>query len=360
MNQQNNPSPSNVEDISSKKKRPFGKKIWLWVLLGITSVILAVAIVLTVLVQSGKKNLLGHEDVTLESDETINEVEILEDNTVVYNDKKYIYNKDVTSVLCIGIDKFKFQNNKHGENGQADALFLATLDTKTGRTCIIPVPRDSMVEIDYYSNSGEYIGIRKAQICLSYAYGDGKHTSCENTAKAVSRMFYGIPVDSYVAIDMDAVSVLTQKVGGVEVTLPEDMTINGRFYKKSSKITLSGDMALEFVMDRSNEITASLSRMGRQKQFIQQFAAKAIEKTKKDITAPVGLFKSIMPYMVTDLDIADVSFLTSSFIGSKAGERIEYKQILGKAEQPGEFVEYIYDTKSVYDIIIDVFYEELK
>jgi LCP family protein required for cell wall assembly len=358
MNQQNNSQDSLFEE-EPKVKKSNAKKTWFWILISIVSVILIVAITLTILVQMGKNSLLGHNNVTLETDNTVSDVEILEDNTVIYNDEKYVYNKNVTSVLCIGIDKFNFQSNTSGENGQADALFLAALDTKTGRSCIIPIPRDSMAEIDYYSQSGSYVGIRKSQICLAYAYGDGKHTSCENTAKAVSRMFYGIPIDSYIAIDMDAIGVLTQKVGGVEVVLPEDMEIQKRYYKKGSKITLSGDMALDFVMKRNDDITASLSRMARQRQFIGQFSAKAIEKTKKDITAPIGLFKAIMPYMVTDLDVADVSFLTSCFIGSKAGEKIEYKQILGEAKQPGEYVEYIYDQKSVYDIILDVYYNKV-
>lgn len=358
MNQQNNPQPKHFKEELNEKKSS-SRKIWLWAILCVVSIILIVAIVLIVLVQMGRTSLLGHNNVTLESDKTVSEVEILEDNTVIYNNEKYVYNKNITSVLCIGIDKFKFQSNSSGENGQADALFLAALDTKTGRSCIIPIPRDTMAEIDYYSQSGKYIGIRRSQICLAYAYGDGKHTSCENTAKAVSRMFYSIPVGSYIAIDMDAISVLTQKVGGVEVVVPEDMEIQKRYYKKGSKITLSGDMALDFVMKRNNDITASLSRMSRQRQFIQQFSSRAIEKTKKDITAPIGLFKAIMPYMVTNLDVADVSFLTSCFIGSKAGEKIEYKQILGKAQQPGEYVEYVYDPKSVYDIILDVYYNKV-
>lgn len=358
MNQQNNPQPKHFKEELNEKKRS-SRKIWLWVILSVVSVILIVAIVLIVLVQMGKTSLLGHNDVSLESDKTVSDVEILEDNTIIYNNEKYVYNKNVTSVLCIGVDEYKFQSNANGENGQADALFLATLDTKTGRSCIIPIPRDSMAEIDYYSQSGNYIGIRKSQICLAYAYGDGKHTSCENTAKAVSRMFYGIPIDSYIAIDMDAIGVLTQRVGGVEVVLPEDMEIQKRYYQKGSKITLTGDMALDFVMQRNSDITASLSRMSRQRQFIGQFSVKAIEKTKEDITAPIGIFKAIMPYMVTDLDVADVSFLTSCFIGSKAGEKIEYKQISGEVKQPGEYVEYIYDPKSVYDIILDVYYNKV-
>ena len=37
--------------------------------------------------------------------------------------------------------------------------------------------------------------------------------------RAVSRLFYGMPVAAYAALDLDAIAVLTDAVGGVEVTV---------------------------------------------------------------------------------------------------------------------------------------------
>ena len=343
----------------SKEKGAKKRKIFIWAVSVIAALLLIGVAVVFILVQLGKANLLNHKEVNLDIDSAVSDVELQNDNTVVYKGATYEYNKDVTAVLCLGVDKKSFSNGSAGSNGQADAIFLAALDTKTGRSTVIPIPRDSMVEVDVYSEKEEYVGIKNTQLCLAYAYGDGGHTSCKNVAKSVSRMFYGIPIDSYIAIDMDALSVLADQVGGVKVTLTEDMDILGRMYGKGQEVTLKGALTQAFLQKRSGGLESSLDRMERQKQFVQKFTVSAIEKTKKDITAPVKIFKAITPYMVTDLSVADISFLTSCFMGGKVGTSVEYKRISGKMEQPGKYAEYIYDPQSVYEIIIDVFYKPL-
>ena len=343
----------------SKEKGAKKRKIFIWAVSVIAALLLIGVAVVFILVQLGKANLLNHKEVNLDIDSAVSDVELQNDNTVVYKGATYEYNTDVTAVLCLGVDKKSFSSGSAGSNGQADAIFLAALDTKTGRSTVIPIPRDSMVEVDVYSEKEEYVGIKNTQLCLAYAYGDGGHTSCKNVAKSVSRMFYGIPIDSYIAIDMDALSVLADQVGGVKVTLTEDMDILGRMYGKGQEVTLKGALTQAFLQKRSGGLESSLGRMERQKQFVQKFTVSAIEKTKKDITAPVKIFKAITPYMVTDLSVADISFLTSCFMGGKVGTSVEYKRISGKMEQPGKYAEYIYDPQSVYEIIIDVFYKPL-
>lgn len=360
MNEQNNlpEKESKVSDVMAKtegEKPSKRRKIWAWILGsfgGLVAVFVALAIIL---VQVGKGNLLSNDDVDLQVDDTLGDIEIGDDNTVVYQGQKYIYNENVASALFIGVDKSDFYNQTSSTE-QADALFLATIDTKTGRTTIIPIPRDSMAEIDIYSDKGEYLGVKRSQICLSYGYGNGGHSSCENTVKAVSRMFYGMPIKSYISIDMGAIEVLSDKVGGVEVVLNEDVKLYRTWYKKGQKINLRGYEARNFVLYREDDLEASLKRMGRQKQFIDSFASKVIEKTKKNIKTPATIFSSIKPYMVTNLDVADISFLTSCFMKAVSGNEIEYKSISGEATKPGEYVEYVYDPSSVYDIILDVFY----
>ena len=67
-------------------------------------------------------------------------VEIEDENTITYNDKKYILNKDIVSILVMGIDRSDIEKNLgSGNNGQADVIFVATMDTKTKKACIIPL-----------------------------------------------------------------------------------------------------------------------------------------------------------------------------------------------------------------------------
>ena len=59
---------------------------------------------------------------------------------------------------------------------------------------------------------------------LPYSFGDGKVTSCQYMVDAVSNLFYGMPINGYVALNMNAVAMINDAVGGVTVTVPEDMT----------------------------------------------------------------------------------------------------------------------------------------
>lgn len=131
---------------------------------------------------------------------------------VIYNGHKYQYNKDITSILFMGVDRDKINTDeeylkKHGA-GQSDTLFLAAVNTSTGKISLINVPRDIMANVKTYDENGKYSGRKLRQLCLAYAYGDGKAKSCKNAVDAVSKVLYGIPIDSYMSINLSAISVL--------------------------------------------------------------------------------------------------------------------------------------------------------
>ena len=172
---------------------------------------------------------------------------------VTYQGEKYVYNEDLVSILFLGVDKEAFEEGGtvgDGKAGQADALFLLVLDTKTGKSRLIAISRDTMTDVNVYSDLGNFIGTEKLQLCLAYTYGDGKEKSCENTVRAVSRLFYGMPVAAYAALDLDAIAVLTDAVGGVEVTVTKDLTIQDPSLKEGERKVLTGEQAQWYVRSR--------------------------------------------------------------------------------------------------------------
>ena len=95
---------------------------------------------------------------------------------VTYQGEKYVYNEDLVSILFLGVDKEAFEEGGtvgDGKAGQADALFLLVLDTKTGKSRLIAISRDTMTDVNVYSDLGNFIGTEKLQLCLAYTYGDG-------------------------------------------------------------------------------------------------------------------------------------------------------------------------------------------
>ncbi len=348
----------------TKNRLSSGKKALIIVpsvFLGLIAVLLVAAIIL---VQIGKSNMLNTESMMIDPGQNVSDVTVSDGGkNVTYGNKVYAYNENMTAILCIGVDREEFADKSSviGTNGQADALFLFCMDTKTGKSTIVPISRDTMADIDIYSPSGKYVSSSKQQICLSYAYGDGRHGSCENTVKSVSRLFYGLPINTYVAVDLKAIEFMTKTLGGVKVTPTKDFTYYNGSFKKGKEITLKGERARAFVQERDKDnIEGSLDRMERQRIFIDAFFNKVLSKTKEKITTPVDLYNAAADYMITNMDVADISFMTSVMLSGSEGMGVGYASIEGKAVLGEEFVEYYPDETSIYDKIIEIFYTEVK
>lgn len=343
-------------DISHKKK---AKKILLWITLSLISVVLIVGMMLAILVEVGKKNLLNNDNASIVVPENVVDYQEDDGKTISYKGQNYTLNENITSILLIGVDKEKIASNpseKFGANGQADLLLLVALDTTNGNMKAIPISRDTMIDVNQYSISGQYIGIQKEQICLSYSYGDGREKSCENTVTSVSRLLYGMPVNSYVAIDIEGIKVLNDALGGVNVTVTEDTNLYGMKIKKGQSATLKGEYALGYIRSRDQDsIEANSERMARQKNYMKSFFKTAIQKTKKDITTPVKLYNKATDYTITDITVADVSFLTKCVLLSGKTD-LEFASIKGQNVMGEKYIEFYPDRDSLYDVVVNTFY----
>ncbi len=278
-----------------------------------------------------------------------------ENGIIEYNGKRYIYNENLTTILFMGVDKTNIDKTDiNGKNGQADAIYTVTIDTETGKTTVIGISRDTMTDIKIYSGQGNYIRTEKRQLCLAYAYGDGKEMSCENTIWSTSNVLCGIPINTYMAIDLKAIRVLNDAVGGV--TVP---AYNSSMTKKTGKnITLRGNDVYKYIRSRNiNKTESNAHRMTRQIDYLKAFSAKAISKTKKDITTPVSLYNKVNKYSVNTLSVDKITFLTSVFLNGNMN--IEFKNIEGEIGVEGNYAAFYPDNEKLYELVLDVFYKEI-
>lgn len=338
------------------------KKILIWILFSVVSFILIIGIVLAILVEVGKKSLLNNQNASIVVPDNVVDYQETDGKTISYNGKTYKFNDNITSILLIGVDKEKMDQNpneKFGANGQADLLLLLALDTSNGNLKAIPISRDAMVDVNQYSVSGDFIGIEKEQICLSYSYGDGREKSCENTVTSASRLLYGMPINSYVAIDIEGIKVLNDALGGVDVTVDEDIDIYGMKIKKGETANLKGEYALGYIRSRDSvSIDANSERMARQKNYMKSFFKTAIQKTKKDITTPIKLYNKASNYKVSDITVADVSFLTKCVLMSGKTD-LEFASIKGQNVMGEKYVEFYPDMNALYDLVVNTFYSPI-
>lgn len=78
-------------------------------------------------------------------------------NTVTWQGKTYKYNQNLSNYLLLGVDKRTPAETRVGkaDAGQADALFLLSLNRKTKEMTLISIPRDTMTDVESFDLEGK-------------------------------------------------------------------------------------------------------------------------------------------------------------------------------------------------------------
>ena len=306
------------------------------------------------------------EETAIDSENTIENQSVnieLEEGQLIYNGEVWQYNEDIMTFLCLGVDARSGVTDEKtpGKAGQADAVLLIVANPHTKKMQVINVNRDSMVDIELYDTDGGYAGTETKQLALQYAYGDGRIRSCELMEQAVSNLFYGIPIHGYAALDMESIPTINDSVGGVEVTVLEDMTRYKSDWAKGAKVLLKGKDALLYIRERedeSKELGSNIARIERQKQYLALFADKIKSKTKEDITFPLTLYGNVQKHMVTSFSMDEITYLASTLLGYDFSMKdvisIQGKMAMGEINE-----EFYVDEEALRTLIIETFYEKV-
>ena len=281
---------------------------------------------------------------------------------VRYDGAVYDYNENITTFLIMGIDKREETVAPVAEGtdgGQADALFLLVLNPDDETIKIIGINRNSMTNVDIYDEYGRYQNTVVAQIAIQHGFGDGMEKSCEFQVKAVSSMFYQLPIHGYAAINMSAIPDINDQIGGVDVTVIEDLTKWDKSLYEGAEVHLTGEQAMTYVRKRDmQESGGSDARLERQRQYLNAFIDVAREKSLQDPNAAVELFTAIKDKMVTDITVDEISYLAPDLTKYKFDDS-DFKMIKGKTQINGSYDEFIVDDDDLYKTIIETFYKKI-
>ena len=92
---------------------------------------------------------------------------------------------------------------------------------------------------------------------------------------------------------------------------------------------------------------------------MQSFLNKALTSTKKDLSVPLKLYEAASPYMVTNLSVDKVTYLALNSI-SHGGMEPVFESVPGTVKQGEKYAEFYPDEKALYEMILQVFYTEVK
>lgn len=347
-----------------KQKQKKGLKILIIIICIIASILLLSAGAVLIFNQTGKTAMHDYDEMNINPPiEEIDDVESVENSgkTIKYKGETYAFNEKVATITLMGIDIKDFtKTDKYiGEGGQADAIYIAVIDTNQNKVTILGVSRDTMVDVNVYNKDGGFVNTEPMQICLSYAYGDGAHTSCENTIVSLERLLYGLTLNTYYSFDTRALEELTDAIGGVEITATTEF-FSPHYYRTvypGETITLNGEDAIAYIRARDlSQIDSNNDRMARQRQFITAFISTIWDTIKTNPSNIVSLYNIVSDYSTTNLNTSKMTYLTTTALSMlNSASDIEYVNLEGEVKK-GEYAEFYVDQDALMQTILDIFY----
>lgn len=293
-----------------------------------------------------------------EEKDTSSELQQESENYISYNGQRYQHNDHLRTYLYMGIDKdgpvTEAEDSVSG--GQSDAMFLIVVDSEKKTISVLSINRNTMTDVDVYDKDGKFVETRELQICLQHGFGDGMRTNCQRSVDAVSNLLYGEPVSGYIAMNMDAMPMMNDSVGGVTVEVLDDLTSPSRNVSlhKGETVTLNGDEAYVYLRSRDiNEFDSATERLNRQMQYIQAFVKQA---KSKDAATLVSAYNAITDYIVTNVDVPNLvnKLTTYEFDDSRM------YTIPGETQMGEQYEEYHVDEDALYQLMLDIFYKPVE
>lgn len=273
---------------------------------------------------------------------------------ITYNGVDYIQREGLQTWLLMGVDESgeAVGTESYVGGGQADMQMLLVVDHINKTWQIVQLNRDSMVEVPVLGVTGKVIGTEFEQLTLAHSYGDGKKQSCENTVTTVSNLFNGQKIDGYMALNMDAVAILNDMVGGVPVEITADFSAVDPSLQEGTVVTLQGDQALTFVRTRKDvDDQSNLSRMARQRQYL---AALQKQMEQQDADFAVRAYDAVFDYMVTNMGSKTVTKIGEEM---KEYTELDLLTIDGESKVEDGYIAYYLNEDSLQQTMLTLFYE---
>ena len=268
----------------------------------------------------------------------------LESKKITRGGVDYYPRQDITVVMLLGIDQNGpvTASGSYNNPGAADMVALLIFDEKNETYSVLGLNRDAMVTMPVLGIGGKPAGTQRAQLALSHTQGSGLEDSCENTRTTVSELLYGLQIDYYFSMNMDAIAILNDAVGGVTVNVKDDFSAIDPTIAKG-QVTLRGQQAIHYVRTRRGVgDQLNLSRMDRQEEYISGFLAAMQTKAEQSES-----------FIVTDVSVKQMSNLFHRFA------KYEYTgmtNLEGKNVLTEEFYEFHIDEQKLDELILKLFY----
>ncbi|MFV0557799.1 MAG: LCP family protein [Enterococcus sp.] len=228
-------------------------------------------------------------------------------------EKVSLTNHEPFSILLLGVDTGELGRS---EQGRSDAMMVATVNPKQGKTTIVSIARDTYVDIVGYGTTDK----------INHAYAFGGAGMAMDTVQN----YLDIPVDHYAVINMKGIEELVAAVGGVEVANEQAFENLGQTFNYG-KITLTSQDVLGYTNMRYDDPKGDYGRQARQRQVLEAIATKLL--TIDGVTKYQEILNAMEDNLKTDLSFAEMQTIATEY--HPAFEKLKTDQLQGTGFMQG-------------------------
>lgn len=214
------------------------------------------------------------------------------------------------TILLMGVDTGDAsRGGATSWDGNSDSQIVMTLNPKTKTATMVSLERDTMTNI--IDNKGNIVSQQKMNAAYPSGYNAGGLNDAALYAMSTIGQQAGIPINNFVAINMDGLVSLVNDVGGISVVndsggndayqgtsegqqiqLPTGETVDSGaiyisntepaytayvpYYSDHREQTLNGEQALVFARDRDTLANGDYGRAAHQREVLSQLAKKLV------------------------------------------------------------------------------------
>lgn len=269
------------EEIYSSSKNHFKKKHKKRnVALILSNVILSLLLVVSV----GAGSILyflGYVSFADDSEGTASGSEVVSDDAVSLPGST---NADVTYFLVTGTDE---------DDVLTDIIMVVCFDHGRGTASVLQIPRDTFISASIPSGK------------VNAVYGSAKKGESQiNKLISCVKNYFGLPIDNYITVSLDAFRVIVDAMDGVDVYIPkytEAWDKYDKFYTFSKGVHhLNGGEAEAFIRFRNGYAKGDMGRVEAQRNFYAAFVKKMLSMSYSQMAS---VAKSGYSYIKTNMSI---------------------------------------------------------
>lgn len=257
--------------------------------------------------------------------------------------------KKITSFAIFGVDQ---------DGYRTDVVMLLFFNRETKNIDIVSVPRDTKVVIpdDMYAEISETRNVnQEVKINAIPAYVDSSPTSRNEASVKVIEANFGIDVDYYMNLDLDAFIKIVDLIGPIEVNVPIDMKYNDPTQDLYIDLDaglqpIDGAKAEELIRFRKGYADGDLGRIKMQHEFMLAFVKELL--TLENKVNMINTATTVLMYLETDFTEA-VDYM--SYIDDLAVDNIKLHTLEGDTVNEDQSY-FIFDeetTDALFDTIIN-------